>query len=105
MRYNYFMVYIWIPEENLKPLLETVSGFIRYELDEWDWTAISFGITHTNSDREEWYEYPLVGDQTIEVSIAADWGSGLIFIHMQSDPKIEEKCEIAMGIFQEYTLK
>ncbi len=93
---------MWILEENLKPLLETLSGFIHYRFDDWDWTAIRFGIINTDAGKNQWYEYPLIGEQTVLVKIAMDPGSSVVHVEMQSEPGVEEKAEVAMEIFQTY---
>jgi hypothetical protein len=96
------MVADWIYEENLKPLLETVSGFVAYSFDESDWVAVSTGSLNTSDEKNEWYEYRLIGSQTVDVKIAADPGSCVVFVQLQGEPGIEEKIEVAISIFQQY---
>lgn len=99
------MIANWICEENLKPLLEVVSTFIGYSFDDSDWTAISEGIKNTNVEQDRWYDYALIADQTVKVKIAEDVDAGLIFVQLESEKDIEAKAEVAIGIFQEYTVK
>ena len=98
------MVANWIPEENLKPLLETVSEFVGYKFYEWDWAAVSTGVINTNDEADEWYEYQLIGEQTVNVKIADDPGSGVVHVQMQSASAVEGKIEVAIGIFQQYNV-
>jgi hypothetical protein len=96
------MVGNWIFKVNLKPLLETVSKFVGYKFDELDWAAVSTGITNTNDETDEWYEYQLIGKQTVYVKIADDPGSSVVHVQMQSELVIEAKTEVAIAIFQQY---
>jgi hypothetical protein len=98
------MVANWILEENLKPLLETVSEFVDYKFDEWDWAAVSTSIINTNDETDEWYEYQLIGEQTVHIKIANDPGSGVVHVQMQSASDIEGKIGVAIGIFQKYSV-
>lgn len=50
---NYMTIANWIYEENLKPLLETLSCFVGYSFDESDWVAVSTGIINTNDEEEK----------------------------------------------------
>ncbi|KJH70683.1 hypothetical protein [Aliterella atlantica] len=93
------MLINWIYEENLKLLLETLSCLVDYSFDESDWVAFNIGIVNTNVEKDEWYEYQLIGKQTIEVKIAADPGSCVIHVQLQSKPDVEEKAEVAITIF------
>lgn len=92
----------WIYEENLKPLLEMLSCLVDYSFDESDWVAVSTGIVNTDDEKDEWYEYQLIGKQTIEVKVAADPGSCIIHVQLQSKPNVEEKAKVAIAIFQQY---
>ena len=96
------MISSWIYEENLKPLLETVSLFVDYNFDGRDWLAINNGIRETDEEKDRWYEYQLIGKRRIEVKIANDPGSSVVMIQLQSEPDIEEKIQIAAFIFQNY---
>ena len=99
------MISCWIYEENLKPLMETVSLFIDYNFDGRDWLAISNGIRDMDGEKDIWYEYQLIGNQTIAVKIANDPGSSVVMIQLQRAPDIEEKIQVATFIFQNYRVE
>jgi hypothetical protein len=67
--------------------------------------AISEGIKSTNVEKDQWYEYALITQRTVEVHVAKDAEAGLVFIKLKSEKEIEMKAKIAIAIFQEYTVK
>jgi hypothetical protein len=92
----------WIYKDNLKPLLETLSCFVDYSFDESDWVAVSTGIINTNYEEDKWYKYQLIGKQAVEVTMAVDPGSSVIFVQLQGELDVKEKAEVAIAIFQQY---
>lgn len=96
------MISGWVYEENLKPLLETVSLFVDYHFGSWNWLAISNGLIETDAEQDQWYEYQLIGSRTVDLKMANDSGSSVVMIQLQSEPKIEEKIQIAAALFQHY---
>ncbi len=94
----------WINKDNLKPFIETLSGFVGYRLDDWDWDAIFYGVRDTNDEEDRWYEYELIGDRKFKVRLARDAESDLIFVLVEADKDLEEKAAIAAEIMQSYYL-
>lgn len=99
------MIGNWIYEENLKPLLEVLSQLVSYNFDDSDWTAISTGLKGTDDEKNEWYSYSLIGRKTVEVEVAADNGSCVVHVRLHSELHVEEKAEVAISIFQNYTVR
>ncbi len=99
---NYMTIANWIYEENLKPLLETLSSLVGYSFDESDWVAVSTGIINTNDEEDKWYKYQLIGKQAVEIAIAIEPGSCVIHVQLQGELDVEEKAEVAVAIFQQY---
>lgn len=92
----------WIIEDNLKPFVETLSGFVGYSFDEWDWDAIYYGVRDTNEEVDRWYQYELIGDRKMKLWLARADGSFPIFVRVEADKDLEEKAAIAAGIMQSY---
>jgi hypothetical protein len=81
----------WIIDQNLKPFLETLSGFVQYDLNDSDWDAVSFGIRETDSERDVWFDYRLIGNTTIKLRLAHDVGTSVIFVNVQTGANIGTK--------------
>lgn len=94
----------WIIEDNLKPFVETLSGFVGYRFDDWDWDAIYYGVRDTNKEVDRWYEYELIGDRKMKLCLARADGSFPIFVRVEADKDLEEKAAIAADIMCDYWL-
>ena len=63
----------WIWPRNVRTALEHISALVGYSFDDWDWTAVETALPHTSWDPpERWYDYPIVGTQTLTVHLAND---------------------------------
>ncbi|MEV4260443.1 hypothetical protein [Kribbella sp. NPDC049584] len=63
----------WIWPPNVRTALEHISALVGYSFDDWDWTAVETALPHTSWDPpERWYDYPIVGTQTLTVHLAND---------------------------------
>lgn len=98
------MVENWIFKKNLKPLVEIVSRYAGYPFDADDWIAISSGITETDQERDFWFDYDLAGGCPVQLRLAADPGTSVLFIRLSSDPETEKKLELVLDILNEYLL-
>jgi hypothetical protein len=89
----------WILEGNLKPWLEIVASLCKYDFDQDDQDAISFGIIGTNVEKNQWYDYEFSGIFRVLLQLAVDPGSSVIFLKVQCSseltPKIATVTEIA----------
>lgn len=94
----------WIIEYNLKPFVETLSGFVGYRFDDWDRDAIRFGIKDTDVEADRWYEYGPIGERPVKLRIARDPGSIVVFVQVEADKDLEEKATIAAAIMCDYWL-
>jgi hypothetical protein len=45
-----------------------LTGLADYQLSDSDWTAIDYGIRHTSSDDDQWFEYP-IGHITVKAAL------------------------------------
>ena len=95
----------WILEENIKPLLETVAGFAGTKLDKWDWDAITLGLKSTHHEDDQWFDYQFKGDHSVNIRLAREPGTSVLFVEVESNPQIESQCAVALSIMGEYRLQ
>ena len=95
----------WVLEENIKPLLETVTGFAGAKLDDWDWDAITLGLKSTNHEHGQWFDYQFQGNESVKIRLAQERGTEVLFVEVESIPRIESQCGVALSIMQNYRLK
>jgi hypothetical protein len=94
----------WIDETNLKPFLETVAQFAGYELNNWDWDAINYGVKSSDHERGRWFIYEIEGVQSVTIRLAIDPGTAVLFVEIDSEPPVESKADVAIVIMQSYRL-
>jgi len=94
----------WILEDNLKPFVETLSGFVGYRFDDRDWDAIRFNLKDTDVEAERWYDYELAGERTAKLRLARDPGSIVLFVRVQADEDLERRAAVATEIMGSYWL-
>jgi hypothetical protein len=93
----------WIHEENLRPFFEFAASRAEYDLCELDWDAITYGLRGTNYEADEWFEYPLIGRERLDIAAAADPGSSVVFVRIAGSTDIA--LETAVALMQDYVLK
>ena len=98
------MLESWILKRNLKPFIETVSGFVGYGFDTWDWDAIRCGVKGTDIEADRWYAYELLGERLIKLLLASDPGSSVVFVRVDADKDLEDYAEVAVNIIGTYEL-
>jgi hypothetical protein len=98
------MITDWVCEQNLKPFVEILSMYAGYDFDDGDWTAVEFGITDTDVERDAWFECELSGENTIQVALALDPGSSVLFFRAESNKETESKIDAIVPVLQSYDL-
>ncbi|MFE6547009.1 hypothetical protein ACFVHS_01175 [Streptomyces sp. NPDC057746] len=96
----------WTFETNLRPLCESVAEFAGYEFDDSDWQAIETALPATDVERDNWYEYPLLGRVPLTLLVAADPESYVVFVRFAGEPDERTKAQIeaALYIFASWTM-
>lgn len=91
----------WIIDTNLRPLCESVAGFVGYTFGDLDWQAVEHALLSTDVERSAWYDYPLLGRSQVTLSVAADPGSSVVFVRFAGVPDDRTKAQIeaALDIF------
>lgn len=102
------MVGSWIFGENLLPALEMISHVVGYEFDSSDRVAIEFGLAHTSSEQDRWFEYPFVGSTPIDLRLAwSDPGDGVVLLEVASAVSDDQAIRIdtILDVFATYLVK
>lgn len=98
------MVVKWIIDKNLKPCCEILAAYVSYDFDDGDWQAILIGVEKTNIEQNVWFDYPLIGNETVRFRIANDVGTTVVFVDIQTSEKLESQMNVAIDIMQTYHL-
>ncbi|WP_410789929.1 hypothetical protein [Kribbella sp. C-35] len=96
----------WIIDTNLRPLCESVAEFVGYAFDDSDWQAIDTALPTTDVEQSAWYDYPLLGQVSVTLLVAADPGSSVVFVRFVgvSDDRTKAQIEAALHIFARWEL-
>ena len=94
----------WIFEENLFLWLEIVASFCRHSFDSADREAFEFGIQNTDAEQNYWFDYEFSGSCSINLRVARDLGSSVIFVEVGCPSELESRVATAIQIAQEYRL-
>jgi hypothetical protein len=95
----------WIQEENLLPFLLILSRMASYDFDQVDWKAIQFGLSGTHYEGKIWFNYILPGEHDIEIRLAKEEGTALVFFDVAIPEELECKFDFMIDILQEFSLK
>ncbi|QJB38717.1 hypothetical protein HF324_12905 [Chitinophaga oryzae] len=88
----------WIWKDRLPALLLALSHICHYVLDASDQEAISFGLTRTSLDNNLWFDYSLIGEQTIVLRMCRD-DEDTDILHCQIDHPEKQQPAISMMLF------
>ncbi|RZT20118.1 hypothetical protein EV649_3260 [Kribbella sp. VKM Ac-2569] len=76
----------WVWSANLRTALKHISWSVGYAFDDWDWEAMETALPQTSWDPpEHWYDYPIIGDQTLTVHLAHNSGDDPVGIRVEGD--------------------
>lgn len=93
----------WIIDDNLEPWLAVVAGFVGAQLDADDIAAVDWGLGGTDVERDAWFEYAFAGLETLNVRLARDPGSSVLFVEARAaspDEALDILVKTATEIFQ-----
>lgn len=97
----------WIIDDNLEPWLVVVAGFVGAHFDANDRAAIEGGVDGTDVERDAWFEYAFSGTATLNVRLARDPGSSVVFVEArpaEPDDALSTRIATATGISQAWRL-
>ncbi len=96
-----------IIDNNLEPWLAVVASFVGAQLDADDRAAIEHGMSDTNVERKAWFEYAFSGTETLNVRLARDPGSSVVFVEAHPavpNAVLNVRVATATEIFQAWRL-
>ena len=73
----------WIESENGSPLFDILRGWTGYAFDESDRLAVTEGIYRTDGEANRCYEYELVGDPRLLLSLARTPGDDPVALRLR----------------------
>ena len=91
--------------ENLRPFFRFAAEQVDYDFDDLDWGAVVEGLQATDLEADAWFEYPLAGSRPLEVAVAKDVGSTVVFVRAHGNTAIESKLASAISLMQTYSLR
>jgi hypothetical protein len=94
----------WIFEDNLWPFLSVMSWLVKYDFDDLDWDAISYGTKDTDVEKDRWYDYEFTGDFVAKFRLAADPGTEVLALKVDIAERFAPQVETAMEIFRNFTV-
>ena len=95
----------WIREENVRPYFEAAASLVGYSFDDADGDAVAHGMSATNGEANEWFDYPLVrGERSITVSVARDPGASVVPIRATGDETTTQVLGTVATLLQTYVL-
>ena len=95
----------WTFEYNLVSLLLILSELIKYSFDNGDLDAIKDGLITSSKEKNIWFDYSLIGKETIFLKMANDDEStDIIFINLTTINEVLEKIDLVIYITQEFKL-
>lgn len=76
----------WVAASNVYTLMSTLSRFVGYSFDKLDWTAVATSLPETDAEAaDQRYEYPLVGEPSLDVSLAVYHGADPVAVTVNGD--------------------
>ena len=103
------VVATWVPPQNLRPFIETLSRWVGYAFDDTDWLAMADGVEKTDTDARQWYTYRVDGVPRLDVAVALNVGDVPVSIRVLAEAGLPDvlrvQIEAAAEIFNAYDLK
>ena len=65
----------WVWDYNVDLFMSHVAQAIGHSYDDLDRGAVEAGLPHTDADKDQWFDYPLVGRQQLTVHLAENAGA------------------------------
>ncbi|TDW97629.1 hypothetical protein [Dinghuibacter silviterrae] len=96
----------WIFEEDLLPFLIILSEIATYDLQPYDWDAISFGVIGTSDQDEKWFAYEFYGEVTVPFKLARNTEDAYMIFYVIIIPnELEKSVDLMMHVLSEFKLE
>ncbi|MDZ7964112.1 MAG: hypothetical protein RM368_03910 [Nostoc sp. DedSLP03] len=92
----------WIFDSNLKPLIEILAMFCGCKIEQDDLDTIYSEVKKTDYEKDVWFKYEY--SEGLELKVAQDLGSSVIFVDVLANEGLEAKVAVAIEILQIYRL-
>jgi len=86
-------------------MFEFASSLVGYEFDTLDWDAVAIGLRDTDVERQQWFEYPLSGRQSLALKVALDPGSSVVFVEAEADGALAARLDAAAELMATFWLR
>lgn len=90
--------------EEMRPWLELMSELIGYSFDDLDWDAVVAGMANADRHKDLWFEYSLVGTETIHLRMAYDIGRGDVSVIWHAPPHLHRAITLTTSVVQRFRL-
>ena len=94
----------WLKRDSLMGFLVALSALIEYSFDNSDWGAVEAGL-ESGSDHSPWFTYPLVGQETLQVTISKQVEEGDIDVRVSVEgagPCLGEQVRAVWMVFNRF---
>jgi hypothetical protein len=94
---------VTVDSANLLPFLISVSGWVGYEFDPTDWTAVRTGLVKPGIDQEDEvsFDYTLYGQSRADLALTWSPEPNWVGVAMSADREVELRAEGAAAALQE----
>lgn len=96
----------WVMETNVYTMLTTLSRWVGYTFDDFDWGAIVTALPETDAGAaDRWYEYPLLGTWPVTVSLAINHGAAPVEVRVSGafDEVLAARIDTMLNLLAEVT--
>jgi len=95
----------WLYDDNLAPFLTVLCWLTDYDVAPDELAIIKDGVRETDAEKNHWYDYEFVGKQLVKFSLAADPGTSVVHVRIQSPIDLRPKIETAIAIFARFRMQ
>jgi hypothetical protein len=81
-----------------------LSWLVKYDFDDLDWEAISFGRKGTDVEQDHWYDYEFTGESRAKLWLASEPGAAVVALRVDVAETIAPQVETAIEIFRNFTV-
>ena len=91
----------WFYSEHLSAWMDLMSSLVGYDFDESDEYAIRAGIREKDPMEDDWFEYPLIGENIrLEMHLASVPGSHVVDCRVEGADSIVEQIRCASDVME-----
>jgi hypothetical protein len=98
------MISGWIDAQNLIPFVQCLGWFVDYKVDESDQIAIEFGLSQTDSEQDNWFDYFFGDVNQLRFWLAKDPNSSVVVVRVDASEMMRPRIETAVLIMQHFSV-